>query len=194
MVFNRKIEPRTTTPAAAEPVTSRGPAADPAPAFAAPSPSAAPLGGYAALPESVIGNDFTIEGNSITIRCKGSLRVNGSIDASLHARKLVVGDTAVINGTITAENIAVHGRVSGAINGERVVLGKNSQVEGDIVSRYLEVEPGASFEGRSRKARDQADITPQLDPVTGGPAAEAGTNQIASQMTVLTPPESRLLS
>lgn len=179
MVFNRKPEPRVV-PSPSEPTPMRvDPVAPVVDANRANDHQAGPLGGFAALPESVIGNDFTIEGSSITIRCKGSLRINGSIDASLHARKLIVGDTASINGAITAENVTVHGQVFGAINGERVVLGKNSHVEGDIVSRSLEVEPGASFEGRSRKAREASEISPQLDPV-----AVTG----AANTRVLTPP------
>ncbi|MFO7298302.1 MAG: polymer-forming cytoskeletal protein, partial [Pseudomonadota bacterium] len=52
--------------------------------------------------ESVIGNDLTIEGQAITIRCQGSLRVNGNIQADLHSVKLTVGEEAVISGTIAA--------------------------------------------------------------------------------------------
>lgn len=187
MVFNRKSDARPAISPLNEPTPLNmrsAPEAEIANVQQTKSGDA-PLGGYAALPESVIGNDFTIEGNAITIRCKGSLRINGNIDASLHARKLVVGETATINGAITAESVTVHGRVSGAINGERVVLGRSAKVEGDIASRFLEIEPGADFEGRSRKVKDVADIAPQLEPVlpAGGTPVE-----------LLTPPEPRTVS
>src|SRR5688500_6638505 len=72
--------------------------------------------------QSVIGNDLSIEGETITIRCKGSLKVLGNIQADLHSRQLEVGKEAVIHGAVAAETIDVFGRVSGAIMGAHVVL------------------------------------------------------------------------
>ncbi len=112
--------------------------------------------------ESVIGNDLTIEGQAITIRCQGSLRVNGNIQADLHSMKLTVGEEAVINGTIAAETVDVFGKVQGAILGSRVVLHESAVVEGDIHSQALAIDQGASFDGRSRKVKDPSEIAPQL--------------------------------
>ncbi|MGE0628420.1 MAG: polymer-forming cytoskeletal protein [Hyphomicrobiaceae bacterium] len=115
-------------------------------------------------PESVIGNDLTIEGQAITIRCRGTLQINGCIDAELHSRTLVVGNSAVVQGSITAERVDVWGQVSGAIKGARVVLHGSAQVEGDIHAVSLAIEDGALFEGRSRRAPDASSIEPQLSP------------------------------
>ena len=49
---------------------------------------------------SVIGEDLTIEGQAITIRCKGALEINGKIHAELHSQKLVVGKSGRVEGTI----------------------------------------------------------------------------------------------
>lgn len=114
--------------------------------------------------QSVIGNDLSIEGQSITIRCQGSLKVLGNIQADLHSRELEVGQEAVISGGISAENVDVFGRVSGAINGRHVILHAGSEVEGDIHSHLLSIEQGASFDGRSRRVRDPSEVTPQLQP------------------------------
>jgi hypothetical protein len=46
--------------------------------------------------ESTIGQDLTIEGQAIIIRCKGRLRVNGDIQAQLDCVDLLVGQQAVI--------------------------------------------------------------------------------------------------
>jgi len=150
MVFTRRSEPK----AAANGVDDRrGPHAPGAQAGASAGEEA----------ESVIGNDFTIEGQSITIRCKGSLRVNGNIQADLHSTRLTVGKEAVIHGGIAAEQVDVHGRVQGAIHGGHVVLHDTAEVEGDILSHYLSIEQGASFDGRSRRAKDPSEIRPQLE-------------------------------
>ncbi len=113
---------------------------------------------------SVIGNDLSIEGQSITIRCAGSLRVNGNIQADLHSMQLVVGEEGSINGSITAENVDVHGKVSGAIRGVHVHLRANSEVEGEVWSQSLSIEQGAAFEGRSRRVNDPSEIAPQVTP------------------------------
>jgi cytoskeletal protein CcmA (bactofilin family) len=113
---------------------------------------------------SVIGSDLSIEGPNITIRCRGSLRVNGNIEANLHCAELLVGEQAVIVGSITANKVAVSGRVNGAILGDSVVLHSTARVEGDISSRSFSIEEGAIFDGRSRKVTDAAEVAPQLEP------------------------------
>lgn len=115
------------------------------------------------LAESVIGNDLSIEGETITIRCKGSLRVNGDIQADLHSQELEVGREGRITGAIAANTVNVFGQVSGAIQGSRVILHATAEVDGDIHSDNLAIESGACFDGRSRKARDGENIQPQLE-------------------------------
>lgn len=153
MVFNRRTE---TRPTSAPPVETHGRRIDPLHAQAPTSATAAPA-------ESVIGPGFMLEGDAITIRCKGSLRVDGNIRADLHTSRLVVGKDAVISGAIAAEEVEVYGQVRGAILARHLVLHSTAEVEGDLVSHELTVEQGASFDGRSRKAKDPAEIQPQLE-------------------------------
>ena len=165
MVFNRKPDPAPAQSAAevAAPQFRRNERASQIHATQFASPPV--------QPESVIGNDLTIEGQTITIRCKGSLRINGNIQADLHSRTLEVGKEAQIQGAIAAETVNVYGRVNGAILGSKVVLHASAEVEGDIHSQYLSVEQGASFDGRSRKVTNPAEIAPQLEssaPLPGG--------------------------
>jgi cytoskeletal protein CcmA (bactofilin family) len=134
--------------------------------------------------QSVIGNDLSIEGQTITIRCKGSLKVLGNIQADLHSRQLEVGKEAVIQGAIAAETVDVFGRVSGAIMGAHVVLHAGAEVDGDIHSHLLSIEQGAVFDGRSRRVRDPAEIAPQLERSPGSEAtnqSSAGPQPYATQ-------------
>jgi len=127
---------------------------------------------------SVIGKDLSIEGQTITIRCKGSLRVNGNIQADLHCRELTIGEQALIHGSIAADQVAVFGRINGAILGTNVILHSSAQVEGDIHSRSLSIEQGASFDGRSRTVSDPAEVAPQLETegeITEGSSPDATT-------------------
>lgn len=172
MVFSRKSDLRPefasiTNTAGPPPITAVPPAT-----FGEARAEPAPLEA-----QSVIGNDLSIEGQSITIRCKGSLRVNGNIQADLHSRQITVGEDAQIQGSIAADTVDVFGRVSGAILGARVVLHRTALVEGDIHSRSLSIEDGASFDGRSRKVTDAQSVAPQLEP-----------SHARGETTILTPP------
>jgi cytoskeletal protein CcmA (bactofilin family) len=113
---------------------------------------------------SIIGSDLAIEGPSITMRCKGSLRIDGTIEANLHCAELVIGEEAVVVGSIAANRVVVSGRVSGAIFGDNVVLHSKAHVEGDISSCSLAIEQGATFDGRARKVTDPREVAPQLEP------------------------------
>lgn len=128
--------------------------------------------------DSVIGSDLSIEGQSINIRCAGLLRINGSISADLHSRKLIVGQGGHVQGSINADEVSVHGRVGGAINGGRVVLHASAHVEGDIQCRSLSIEDGATFDGRSRRVTDAEparaqDQMPKPSPIMPPPRLHA---------------------
>jgi cytoskeletal protein CcmA (bactofilin family) len=149
--------------------------------------------------QSVIGNDLSIEGQSITIRCKGTLRINGNIQADLHSHKLVVGPQAVVTGSIAANEVDVFGRVSGAIYGTHVRLQESAKVDGDIHSEHLQMEKGASFDGRSRKVADVSEIAPKLEPQqsqvkAAGDVVEIVATPVAKFPGVVTPARDRLHS
>jgi cytoskeletal protein CcmA (bactofilin family) len=160
MVLNRKPDPSSSETQAPE--ARRGERAG--------APGKAPPG--AGL-QSVIGSDLSIEGQTITIRCKGSLTINGTIEADVHSSRLEVGKEAMIQGAIAADNVDVYGRVNGSIMGTHVVLHSTAEVEGDIHSHLLSIEQGAAFDGRSRRVADRAELTPQLERPLGQVPAPA---------------------
>ena len=98
------------------------------------------------------------------------MRINGSIQAELHCVELLVGQQAVIAGSITATKVAVFGRVAGTIIGDSIVLHSTAHVEGDIHSRFLSIEQGARFDGRSRKITESGEKASQLSSL---PSADA---------------------
>jgi cytoskeletal protein CcmA (bactofilin family) len=183
MVFHRKSEPAappakaTVVPAGQKPVAQHLAAQNMASQMSgAPSYGSAPGHNYGMMEESLIGSDLSIEGQSITIRCKGTLRVNGNIQADLHSRQLDVGREAIVTGSITAEAVEVHGRVNGAILSNKVVLHATAEVEGDIAAEYLAIEQGASFDGRSRRVRDPSEIAPQTESAGAGSTSKPSAN------------------
>ena len=63
---------------------------------------------------------------------------------------------------LAADTVVVRGEVSGLIRSQNVTLETNAKVEGDIHHQSLTIEQGASFDGRSRRAKDAAELKPAL--------------------------------
>ena len=83
---------------------------------------------------------------------KGEVVVDGEVQGDINCAHLTVGPSARITGGIVAEDVVVRGHVMGSIRGNRVNLQSTSRVEGDIFHQSLSIEQGAMFEGRSRRA------------------------------------------
>ncbi len=136
----------------------------PAAAPAAPRPGGSPFeraaGGNGT---SVIGTDLTIMGEKITIISQNKLTVDGDVHGDIHGRQVVIGEEGSVIGTVNAEAIEVRGGVKGAIRAATVTLHPTAQVEGDITHQTLAISEGAQFDGRVRRAKDAADLKPNLD-------------------------------
>jgi cytoskeletal protein CcmA (bactofilin family) len=113
-------------------------------------------------PTSVLGQDITISGQQLVLKTKGSLLIAGHIEGDVHGESVTVGDTGSDYGTITARMIIVQGEVKGALKGSSVNLNATSRVDGDIVKQTLSIDEGAQFDGSVRRAKDPAEVTPDL--------------------------------
>lgn len=103
---------------------------------------------------SIISTDLKIEGNVDT---SGDLQVEGHIIGNVHAHLLTVGENALIEGEIFADDATIHGRVKGTLRGLKVRLSSSARVEGDIIHKTISIESGAHFEGS---------VTRQEDPIS----------------------------
>lgn len=110
---------------------------------------------------TVIAEGLRIVGS---VSADGAVEVNGQVDGDLHCTSLTVSPKAFIHGGINARRVVVNGKVEGPIEGEDVVLKSHAIVIGDIQTQSLAIEPGAHFEGHSR--RPNATNLPQT-PVKG---------------------------
>jgi cytoskeletal protein CcmA (bactofilin family) len=100
---------------------------------------------------SIIGSDLAIAGSLI---CKGEVQVDGNVEGDIEGSNVVVGESAIITGGISADEVVIRGHVIGSVHGRRVMLQTTSQVEGDIFHQSLSIEQGAMFEGKSRRTKD----------------------------------------
>jgi cytoskeletal protein CcmA (bactofilin family) len=108
--------------------------------------------------KSVIGNDLKIIGQGLKIISRGVLQVDGEIEGDVMAVEVVVGEKGKVSGMVAGQQVVVRGTVSGVVRGKTVALQASSQVEGDIHHMSFAIEQGAHFEGRSRRARGEADL------------------------------------
>jgi cytoskeletal protein CcmA (bactofilin family) len=113
-------------------------------------------------PTSVLGPDITISGQQLVLKTKGSLLIAGQIQGDVHGEAVTVGESGSVTGTITARTITIQGETRGALKGSQVILHASSRVDGDIVKQTLSIAEGAQFDGSVRRAKDIAEVTPDL--------------------------------
>jgi cytoskeletal protein CcmA (bactofilin family) len=113
--------------------------------------------------KSVIGNDLKIIGQGLKIIGRGLLQIDGEIEGDVHAAEVVVGEKGQVSGLVAGRQVVVRGKVSGVICGQTVALQASSQVDGDINHMSFAIEQGAHFEGRSRRAKSEADLVAVLE-------------------------------
>ncbi|MBV8799764.1 MAG: polymer-forming cytoskeletal protein [Alphaproteobacteria bacterium] len=137
-MFNKPKDatPEQTTTAAV-PIPAAPLQAQPAPKRTA-SARAAP---------SIISADLVVTG---TLSSTGDMQVDGRVEGDVHSAALVVGEKAVIQGEIIAEEVTVRGRVEGSIRARKILLCSTCHVEGNILHEAFSVEAGAFFEGNCR--------------------------------------------
>ena len=130
---------------------------------------------------SIIGADLTINGNLVT---KGEIQLDGTLNGDVDSDSLTLGESANVEGTLSARELRISGAVKGELTGESIVLTKSARVTGDLIHDTLEVEMGASVEGNLRRRGSQPKSDPaSLKPVVGdgGPEVVPGKNKPAKK-------------
>ena len=99
-------------------------------------------------PATVIGEGTRIEASLLT--SQRSVRINGyykgviDIDSSL-----VLGDTGIIVGDVTAKYFLIAGEITGNINcTSQVHLASTARVFGDVAAASIVIDDGAKLSGR----------------------------------------------
>lgn len=136
------------------------PVSDPTPPVPAPQPQARRVERTA----SVIGSDLLIKGG---IEGRGEIQLQGRAWGDVKVERLIVGDTAHLEGSIDAAYVEIRGHVVGAITARQVRLFPSAKVEGDITYEQLAIEMGAQFEGRCVQNRTSTQALPLPAPSNG---------------------------
>lgn len=77
------------------------------------------------------------------------IRIDGTFEGKIFSKgRVVVGDQAMVNGTITCNNVDLWGKLEGGVIVKDVLVLKNGcSLKGDIKTSKLEVEIGAVLNG-----------------------------------------------
>lgn len=95
---------------------------------------------------TIIAAGTTVAGD---IECGGVLKVEGTIEGSVHrARQVMLAREGSIHGSIAAQEVVVGGVVDGNVTAsERLELQSSAVVNGDIVTKSIVVMEGARING-----------------------------------------------
>lgn len=101
---------------------------------------------------SILSEGFRVDGD---IACAGEVHIAGTLIGNLVAGKVTLGEGGSINGSVEAETAVINGSLQGRLVAVNVVLGRAAQVRADVVYCSMRIEPGAVFEGYSRRVEHQ---------------------------------------
>lgn len=112
---------------------------------------------------TVLGKDVTFKG---VVQFEGTVQLESYFEGEIYTKGLlVVGEHAVIRGTITVGTLISSGKIQGNVTAtNKVQLLKTAVQIGDVQSPILSIEEGAYFKGfADMGASPWTDESPQSD-------------------------------
>src|ERR1700722_16148545 len=102
----------------------------------------------ASTSKNVLNSDVEIKGN---LKFSGELSFDGKLEGDIQTEgTLTLGDSAVVNGNITAQSVVVRGKITGNIHAkEKIEIKAKTELFGDIRATKLTVEEGVTFVGKT---------------------------------------------
>jgi cytoskeletal protein CcmA (bactofilin family) len=98
--------------------------------------------------KNVLTSDVEIKGN---LKFSGELTFEDKLEDEIQSDGILnLGDSAVVNGNISAQSVVVRGKVNGNITAkEKIEIKAKSEMFGDIRASKLAVEEGVTFVGKT---------------------------------------------
>lgn len=117
---------------------------------------------------SVIAPQMAVSGD---LESDGDIRIDGTVNGNIFCRaKVVVVSTGKVLGDIQALHVDIHGTVKGNIAaGEMLTLRSKSDITGNLVTKKLQIEPNAIFNGcctmemeKHQKVTEQGELVEEV--------------------------------
>ncbi len=106
---------------------------------------------------SIIRHDATIIGD---LETDGHVEIDGTVKGTVNGYMVTIAENGRVEGAITAEIAKIYGTLIGPVQANTVAVGKTAHIVGNIFHKVLNIEPGASLEGR-RPWRPHIERKPQ---------------------------------
>ena len=103
------------------------------------------------------------------------IRIDGTFEGKVQSKgRVVVGETAFVNGDIICENIDLWGKVEGNVFvKDTLALMEGCHVNGNLHTKRLSVELGSTFNGNCRMITDG-----EFDKIAGVEASKASSQTV----------------
>src|SRR5215467_10588413 len=130
--------------------------------------------------KNTLASDVEIKGN---LKFSGELTFDGKIDGVIQTDGVLnLGDTAVVNGNINAQNVVVRGKVNGNIVAkEKIEIKAKTELFGDIRASKLAIEEGVTFVGKTEVNPNKVAPTAQTTRTTTDTATPANAARTTSE-------------
>ena len=106
---------------------------------------------------------FLDKGTNVTgeLGFAGTLRIDGDFHGSISSGDiLIIGEHALVHADINVGEIEIYGQVNGRVAAKRrVEIFPTGRVRGEVQTPVLEVNPGATLDGRVQMAGDRMEET-----------------------------------
>lgn len=110
---------------------------------------------------SIIDKQMLITGD---IDFQGKTRIDGTIKGNIRGEHLVLSESGMVTGDITACSLNCFGKLEGNVRANLVTARKNCVIHGRLEAASLAVEPGAVIDGEIRAAIGEITTAPVKRP------------------------------
>jgi len=113
--------------------------------------------------KNVLSSDVDLKG---TLKFAGELMFEGKLDGEIQTDGVLnLGDSAVVNGNINAQNVVVRGKITGNITAkDKVEIKTKTELFGDIRAAKLVVEEGVTYVGKTEVNPNKVSPAPAPPP------------------------------
>lgn len=91
---------------------------------------------------------------------QGSVRIDGKFKGDIISNDyLIIGETGLVDGTISVGNASISGKVTGKLNiKNKLELLPSGNIEGEIITKIISIAEGATFNGTCSMNSSSQDI------------------------------------
>ena len=107
--------------------------------------------------ESFIGAKTEVKGEA---NVKGTLQIEGLFHGKVYADFVILCESAVIQGDITAKKISVNGKIEGNLRAQEIVeIKAKGKVRGEIYAPKFSMAEGGEFNGKIEMKIEEGKMT-----------------------------------